>query len=208
MCACAWPWLVKAAAAAAACSGSGGGLNLLHPAAPCTPPNCPPPLQGYTIPLDKRLAADGRGLQEVQINDQFAKFTEVRRAALDAGAAASAGGSVRAAAVEVVPTHHACLTASACPLQALYIAEHKARSAVEARSKMQRELLAREKESKEAELRELALKARMDRLGGAPGGPAPAAGARGGGVGSGAGRSLPLLCCSAAGCWPCWAAHV
>jgi SKIP/SNW domain len=33
-------------------------------------------LQGYTIPLDKRLAADGRGLQEVQINDQFAKLTE------------------------------------------------------------------------------------------------------------------------------------
>ena len=32
--------------------------------------------QGYTIPLDKRLAADGRGLQEVQINDQFAKLTE------------------------------------------------------------------------------------------------------------------------------------
>lgn len=85
----------------------------------------PPPLQGYTIPLDKRLAADGRGLQEVAINDQFAKFTE-----------------------------------------ALYIAEQKARSAVEARAKMQRELLAREKERKERELRELALKARMDRLGG------------------------------------------
>ncbi len=32
--------------------------------------------KGYTIPLDKRLAADGRGLQEVSINDQFAKFTE------------------------------------------------------------------------------------------------------------------------------------
>lgn len=81
--------------------------------------------KGYTIPLDKRLAADGRGLQEVSINDQFAKFTE-----------------------------------------ALYIAEQKARSAVEARSKMQRELLAREKERKERELRELALKARMDRMGG------------------------------------------
>lgn len=33
-------------------------------------------MQGYTVPLDKRLAADGRGLQEVQINDQFAKLTE------------------------------------------------------------------------------------------------------------------------------------
>lgn len=32
--------------------------------------------KGYTIPLDKRLAADGRGLQETQINDGFAKFTE------------------------------------------------------------------------------------------------------------------------------------
>ncbi|KAI3435958.1 hypothetical protein D9Q98_002016 [Chlorella vulgaris] len=81
--------------------------------------------KGYTIPLDKRLAADGRGLQEVAINDQFAKFTE-----------------------------------------SLYIAEQKARSSVEARSKMQRELLAREKERKERELRELALKARMDRIGG------------------------------------------
>jgi SNW domain-containing protein 1 len=81
--------------------------------------------KGYTIPLDKRLAADGRGLQEVQVNDQFAKFSE-----------------------------------------ALYIAEQTARSAVETRAKMQRELLAREKERKEEELRELAAKARQDRMGG------------------------------------------
>ncbi|KAF9343958.1 mRNA splicing protein [Mortierella sp. AD094] len=32
--------------------------------------------KGYTIPLDKRLAADGRGLQEVQINDKFANLSE------------------------------------------------------------------------------------------------------------------------------------
>ncbi|KAK1365352.1 SNW/SKI-interacting protein-like [Heracleum sosnowskyi] len=32
--------------------------------------------KGFTIPLDKRLAADGRALQEVQINDNFAKFSE------------------------------------------------------------------------------------------------------------------------------------
>jgi SNW domain-containing protein 1 len=32
--------------------------------------------KGYTIPLDKRLAADGRGLAEVAINDNFAKFAE------------------------------------------------------------------------------------------------------------------------------------
>lgn len=31
--------------------------------------------KGYTIPLDKRLAADGRGLQEVEINDKFAKLS-------------------------------------------------------------------------------------------------------------------------------------
>lgn len=79
---------------------------------------------GHTIPLDKRLAADGRGLQEVQINDGFAKFSE-----------------------------------------ALYIAENKARNAVETRAKMQRELLSREKERKEAELRELAMNARMERSG-------------------------------------------
>lgn len=32
--------------------------------------------QGYTIPLDKRLAADGRGLQTVHINENFAKLAE------------------------------------------------------------------------------------------------------------------------------------
>ncbi|PWN29229.1 hypothetical protein BDZ90DRAFT_278606 [Jaminaea rosea] len=32
--------------------------------------------KGYTIPLDKRLAADGRGLQDVHINDGFAQFSE------------------------------------------------------------------------------------------------------------------------------------
>ncbi|KND00868.1 mRNA splicing protein PRP45 [Spizellomyces punctatus DAOM BR117] len=32
--------------------------------------------KGYTIPLDKRLAADGRGLQEITINDNFAKLSE------------------------------------------------------------------------------------------------------------------------------------
>ncbi|CAB41231.1 Prp19 complex subunit Prp45 [Schizosaccharomyces pombe] len=32
--------------------------------------------KGYTIPLDKRLAADGRGLNDVEINDGFAKFSE------------------------------------------------------------------------------------------------------------------------------------
>lgn len=44
--------------------------------------NIPPPVsnwknpKGYTIALDKRLAADGRGLQDVTINDKFAQFSE------------------------------------------------------------------------------------------------------------------------------------
>ncbi len=33
-------------------------------------------IKGYTISLDKRLASDGRGLQETQINDKFAKLSE------------------------------------------------------------------------------------------------------------------------------------
>eukprot|EP00756_Hemistasia_phaeocysticola_P053759 Hpha_TRINITY_DN29710_c0_g1::TRINITY_DN29710_c0_g1_i1::g.2615::m.2615/K06063/SNW1, SKIIP, SKIP; SNW domain-containing protein 1 len=32
--------------------------------------------KGYTIPLDKRLAADGRGLQAAAVNDNFAKVSE------------------------------------------------------------------------------------------------------------------------------------
>ena len=32
--------------------------------------------RGYTIPLDKRLAADGRGLQQVHINENFSKLAE------------------------------------------------------------------------------------------------------------------------------------
>ncbi|XP_058114746.1 SNW/SKI-interacting protein A-like [Magnolia sinica] len=83
--------------------------------------------KGYTIPLDKRLAADGRGLQDVQINDNFAKLSE-----------------------------------------ALYVAEQKAREAVAMRSKVQRELLLKEKDRKEQELRALAQKARSERTGGAP----------------------------------------
>ena len=32
--------------------------------------------KGYTIPLDKRLAADGRGLQQNHINEKFSKIAE------------------------------------------------------------------------------------------------------------------------------------
>lgn len=77
--------------------------------------------KGYTIPVDSRLAADGRGLQETAVSDRFAAFTE-----------------------------------------ALYTAEHKAREALHMRNKVQKEVLAREKEKKERELRELAQRARME----------------------------------------------
>lgn len=33
-------------------------------------------IKGYVIPLHQRLAADGRGLQEVQVNDKFASLSE------------------------------------------------------------------------------------------------------------------------------------
>ena len=32
--------------------------------------------RGFTVPLDKRLAADGRGLQDPHINDNFAKLSQ------------------------------------------------------------------------------------------------------------------------------------
>ncbi|KAJ1926530.1 mRNA splicing protein [Tieghemiomyces parasiticus] len=37
--------------------------------------------KGFTIPLDKRLAADARGMQDVQINDNFAKMADALNAA-------------------------------------------------------------------------------------------------------------------------------
>ena len=80
--------------------------------------------QGYTIPLDKRLAADGRGLQTTVINDKFASLSE-----------------------------------------ALFTAESKAREAITLRAAMQKELLLKEKSKKESELRELAMKARMEKAG-------------------------------------------
>ncbi|XP_050679995.1 puff-specific protein Bx42 [Leptidea sinapis] len=80
--------------------------------------------KGYTIPLDKRLAADGRGLQQVHINENFSKLAE-----------------------------------------ALYIADRKAREAVEARAQLERRLAQREKEKKEEHLRILAQRARDHRAG-------------------------------------------
>lgn len=80
--------------------------------------------KGYTIPLDKRLAADGRGLQQVHINEKFAKMAE-----------------------------------------ALFIADRKAREAVEARAQLEKKLAQKEKEKKEDALRQLAQKARDERAG-------------------------------------------
>ncbi len=101
--------------------------------------------KGYTIPLDKRLAADGRGLQETSISDKFAGLGE-----------------------------------------ALLVAESKAREAVEMRARVQKELAMRQKASKEAELRDLAMRARMER-GGAPAAAAGGIGGDGMGMGMGGG---------------------
>jgi SNW domain-containing protein 1 len=74
--------------------------------------------------LDKRLAADGRGLQSVHINENFAKLAE-----------------------------------------ALYIADRKAREAVEMRAQIEKKLAQKEKEKREENLRQLAQKAREERAG-------------------------------------------
>ena len=80
--------------------------------------------KGYTIPLDKRLAADGRGLQQVHINENFSKLAE-----------------------------------------ALYIADRKAREAVDMRASLEKKIAQKEKEAKESKLRELAQRAREERAG-------------------------------------------
>lgn len=80
--------------------------------------------RGYVIPLDKRIAADGRNLLEPTVNDNFAKLSE-----------------------------------------ALLMAERKARVEVETRAAIQKKLAMKQKEEKEAELRDLAAKARLERTG-------------------------------------------
>lgn len=80
--------------------------------------------KGYIIPLDKRLAADGRALQETKINDNFAKMSE-----------------------------------------ALYLAEQKAREDTELRNRVAKEQALREKERKDAEMRALAMQARLEKMG-------------------------------------------
>ncbi|XP_054034736.1 SNW domain-containing protein 1-like, partial [Dryobates pubescens] len=80
--------------------------------------------KGYTVALDKRLAAGGRGLQAVHINESFAQLAE-----------------------------------------ALYIADRKAREAVEMRAQLERKMAQTEKEKHEAKLRAMAQKARESRAG-------------------------------------------
>jgi len=80
--------------------------------------------KGFTIPLDKRLAADGRGLQSVHINEKFSKFAE-----------------------------------------ALYIADRKAREAIEMRAKVEQSIAQKEKAKKEDDLKQLANQIREQRSG-------------------------------------------
>ena len=80
--------------------------------------------QGFIIALDKRLAADGRGLQEVTINNKFASLSE-----------------------------------------ALYVSERKAAEDLLVRNQIRKKMAMKEKEDREAQLRELASRARMERGG-------------------------------------------
>ncbi|VVA10502.1 PREDICTED: SNW, partial [Prunus dulcis] len=82
--------------------------------------------KGYTIPLDKRLAAEGKILQDLGglFLDNLAKLHE-----------------------------------------ALYVAEQKAREGIAMRKNVQDELLTKEKEKKEQDLRILAQRARSERRG-------------------------------------------
>ena len=74
--------------------------------------------------MDKRLAADGRGLQDPHINDKFAKLAE-----------------------------------------SLYIADRKAREAVEIRANLVRKKAQQDKDKKEQMLSNLAEEARKKRSG-------------------------------------------
>ncbi|URE02244.1 Cyclin, C-terminal domain [Musa troglodytarum] len=87
-------------------------------------PHC---ISNWKHPKDKRPAADGRVLQDVQINDHFAKFAE-----------------------------------------AMSVAGQKAQDAIEMRAKVLKELMKKENERREQELRALGRKARCERTGIAP----------------------------------------
>lgn len=80
--------------------------------------------RGFIIPLDKRIGADGRGTEEVTINNKFATFSET-----------------------------------------LYIAERKATEDLKYRNDLRKQIAMKEKEEKEASLREMAARARQERSG-------------------------------------------
>ncbi|CAJ0586364.1 unnamed protein product, partial [Mesorhabditis spiculigera] len=80
--------------------------------------------KGFTVALDKRLAADGRGLQQQHVNENFAKLSE-----------------------------------------AMYIADRKAREAVDARANLEKRVAQNKKAEQESKMRELAQKARKERSG-------------------------------------------
>lgn len=90
--------------------------------------------KGYTVALDKRLAADGRGLQQVHINENFAKMAE---------------------ALSIAERK-----VSLKKLRNLIVICFQAREAVEARSQMERRIAQNKKAEQEKRMRELAQNAR------------------------------------------------
>jgi SNW domain-containing protein 1 len=92
--------------------------------------------KGYTIPLDKRMAADGRSIGEATVNNNFAMLSE-----------------------------------------SLYVAERLARDEVRMRESVRKRQGENEKIEREEKLREMAMKARMER------GAVAAASAQGGDAG-------------------------
>jgi SNW domain-containing protein 1 len=94
--------------------------------------------KGYTIPLDERLAAVGRGLQQLHINDNFAKLAET----LYIGA-------------KLAETLHI----GAKLAETLYIGGRKAREAVEMRAQLEKKLAQEEREKLEEHVIQVAQKA-------------------------------------------------
>uniref|UniRef100_A0AC34FPY1 SKI-interacting protein SKIP SNW domain-containing protein n=2 Tax=Panagrolaimus sp. ES5 TaxID=591445 RepID=A0AC34FPY1_9BILA len=114
--------------------------------------------KGYTVALDKRLAADGRGLQQTHINENFAKFAEAlnlaeRSAPLDKRLAADGRG--------LQQTHINENFAKFA--EALNLAERSARDAVEARNQVKKSIALKNKSAQEQKMREMALQAKQER---------------------------------------------
>jgi SNW domain-containing protein 1 len=95
--------------------------------------------KGFTIALDKRLAASGRGLQDVTINDKFVSISPFR-------------------IYEIVAND-----VQAQFSEALFMADRHAREEVAQRALMAKRLAEKEKEEKESHLRDLAQQARQER---------------------------------------------